>query len=298
MATQVDASNTKYNNISWHLRFLKIITCYNFTADHEKSSWRGNMRLEGKTALITGAAGGSQDDLIGFGGAAAWLFSREGANLVLTDIDDDLGEKTAFQIRESGGEAIFEHLDVTSESGWIQVIDRTVSQFSSLDILVNNAGIGERVLVEDTTLDLWESLSDVNIKGAFLGTKYAAIQMKKNGGGSIVNISSIFGIVGSNRATAYNASKGGIRLFTKSAAIQYAKDGIRVNSVHPGFALTRLTRKGLSDPELLAERVDSVPMGRLGTADDIAYGILYLASDEASFMTGSELVIDGGMIAQ
>ena len=137
------------------------------------------MRLEGKTALITGAAGGSQDDLIGFGGAAAWLFAREGANVVLTDIDDDLGEETAFQIRKSGGKAIFEHLDVTSETEWIQVINRTVSQFSSLDILVNNAGIGERVLVEDTTLDLWESQSDVNIKGAFLGTKYAAVQMKK-----------------------------------------------------------------------------------------------------------------------
>jgi cyclopentanol dehydrogenase len=256
------------------------------------------MRLEGKVALITGAAAGVQGELMGFGGATAWLFVREGARVVLGDIKEELGQKTASQIRESGGDALFLRLDVTNEQDWINAIQTTVSTFGRLDILVNNAGTGARYTVEDTTAEIWDAQMDVHAKGTFLGTKHAIPEMRKVGGGSIINVSSIYGIIGSPTSTAYHAAKGAIRLFTKAAAIQYAKDHIRVNSVHPGYALTPLTREGYRDPERLDWVLARVPMGRLGTADDISQGILYLASDESSFVTGSELVIDGGMTAQ
>ena len=256
------------------------------------------MRLEGKVALITGAATGVEGELMGFGGASARLFVREGAKVVLSDINEEAGEKTAAQIREGGGEALFVRLDVTREQDWVNAIETTISSYGRLDILVNNAGTGARYNVEDTSEDVWDAQMDVHAKGTFLGTKQAIPEMRKHGGGSIINVSSIYGIVGSPTSTAYHAAKGAIRLFTKSAAIQYAKENIRVNSVHPGYALTPLTSESYKDPERYQWSVDRTPMGRVGTAEDIAYGILYLASDEASFVTGSELVIDGGMTAQ
>ncbi len=256
------------------------------------------MRLEGKVALISGAASGVEGDLMGFGGAAARLFAREGAKVVLTDINQESGQKTAAQINESGGEATFLRLDVTNEQDWIDAVRDTVFSYSRLDILVNNAGTGARYTVEDTTEEVWDTQMNIHAKGTFLGTKHAIPEMRKVGGGSIINVSSIYGLVGSDTSTAYHAAKGAIRLFTKSAAIQYAKENIRVNSVHPGYALTPLTQRGYANPEYLERILSRIPIGRVGTADDIAYGMLYLASDESSFVTGSELVIDGGTTAQ
>ena len=257
------------------------------------------MRLEGKVALITGAASGVAGELRGFGGTAARMFTQEGAKVVLTDIKEEMGERTAAQIRESGGEALFLRLDVTSEENWIDVIRTTVSTYGKLDILVNNAGTAAQFNVEDTTVDVWDGQMNVHAKGAFLGTKHVIPEMRRAGGGSIINISSINGLIGSPSGTAYHAAKAALRLFSKAAAIQYAKDNIRVNSVHPGYAETPLTTTILAPgTETRSWRLARIPLGRLGNANDIAYGILYLASDESSFVTGTELVIDGGMIAQ
>ena len=257
------------------------------------------MRLEGKVALITGAAAGVDGDLMGFGGASARLFAQEGAKVVLTDIKEEMGQKTAAQINELGGEVIFLPLDVTNEQGWIDVIAAAVSKYGKLDVLVNNAGTGARTTVEETTVETWDGQMDVHAKGTFLGTKYAIPEMRKVGGGSIINVSSIYGLIGSPTSTAYHAAKGAIRLFSKSAAVQYAKENIRVNSVHPGYAHTPLTDPGYSHEVGRAEWcLERIPIGRLGNAYDIAYGILYLASDESSFVTGAELVIDGGTTAQ
>jgi len=257
------------------------------------------MRLEGKVALITGAAAGVDGDLMGFGGASARLFAQEGAKVVLTDIKEEMGQKTADQINELGGDVIFLPLDVTNEKGWIDVIAAAVSKYGKLDVLVNNAGTGARTTVEETTVEAWDGQMDVHAKGTFLGTKYAIPEMRKVDGGSIINVSSIYGLIGSPTSTAYHAAKGAIRLFTKSAAVQYAKENIRVNSVHPGYAHTPLTDPGYSHEVGRAEWcLERIPIGRLGNAYDIAYGILYLASDESSFVTGAELVIDGGTTAQ
>ena len=256
------------------------------------------MRLAGKVALISGAAAGVQGELMGFGGAAARLFTQEGAKVVLTDIRDELGQRTANEISESGGEAIYLHLDVTSEAEWVRVVEAAVARFGRLDILVNNAGSGARYRVEDTSEEDWDGQMNVHAKGVFLGTKHAIPQLRKVGGGSIINVSSIYGLVGSETSTAYHAAKGAIRLFSKSAAIQYANENIRVNSVHPGYAHTPLTDRGYQDPDYFENIRSRIPMGRVGNAYDIAYGMLYLASDESSFVTGSELVIDGGTTAQ
>ena len=256
------------------------------------------MRLEGKVALLTGAAAGVEGELMGFGGAAARLFCREGAKVVLTDIRDEQGQRTANEIGEAGGEAMYLHLDVTGEQEWISVIEAAVARFGRLDILVNNAGSGARYRVEDTTEEAWDDQMDVHAKGVFLGTKHAIPHMRNAGGGSIINVSSIYGLVGSETSTAYHAAKGAIRLFTKAAAIQYAPENIRVNSVHPGYAHTPLTDRGYQDPVYFENIRSRIPMGRVGNAWDIANGMLYLASDESSFVTGSELVIDGGTTAQ
>lgn len=257
------------------------------------------MRLEGKVAVITGAAAGVEGVTMGFGGAAARLFAREGARVVLTDIKEEMGRKTAEQIRAAGGEAMFIRHDVTREEDWQEVIHTAVATYGALNVLVNNAGTSARFTVEDTTVEAWDGQMDVHAKGVFLGTRQAIPEMRKAGGGSIINVSSIYGLVGSHTSTAYHAAKGATRLFTKAAAIQYAKEQIRVNSVHPGYCLTPLTSQGYENE---AGRRDfflaRTPLGRLGTADDIAYGMLYLASDESSFVTGTELVIDGGMTAQ
>ena len=256
------------------------------------------MRLEGKVALITGAASGVEGELMGFGGASGRLFAREGAKVVLTDVQEELGQRTVSQIREDGGEAQFLRLDVTSEQDWVRAIETTVSAYGELNVLVNNAGTGGPRSLEETSEEAWDGQMDVHAKGVFLGTKHAIPEMRKVGGGSIVNISSIYGIVGSPGSAAYHAAKGAIRIFTKAAAIQHAQDKIRVNSVHPGYAETPMTRESFADPERRDWMLSRTPLGRPGTAYDIAYGILFLASDESSYLTGSELVIDGGVTAQ
>lgn len=256
------------------------------------------MRLEGKVALISGAASGVEGELMGFGGAAARMFCQEGARVVLGDINTEGGERTAEQIRAAGGDAIFVKLDVTQDQDWIDAVAATVSAFGRLDVLVNNAGSGARYTVEETTEEAWDGQMDVHGKGTFLGTKYAIPEMLKVGGGSIVNISSIYGLVGSPTSTAYHAGKGAIRLLTKSTAIQYAGDNIRANSIHPGYCRTPLTSRSYENERHFAWINEQIPMGRVGNANDIAYGIVFLASDESSFMTGSELVIDGGTTAQ
>jgi NAD(P)-dependent dehydrogenase (short-subunit alcohol dehydrogenase family) len=257
------------------------------------------MRLAGKVALITGAAAGVEGELMGFGGAAARLFAREGARVVLTDILEEMGRKSAEQIRTQGGEALFLRHDVTSEEEWQEVVHTAMAHFGTLNVLVNNAGTGARFTVEETTTEVWDGQMAVHAKGVFLGTKYAIPLMRQAGGGSIINVSSIYGLVGSPTSAAYHAAKGAIRIFTKAAAIQYARDNIRINSVHPGYCLTPLTRGGYdTNAERRAWSVARTPLGRLGTADDIAYGMLYLASDESAYVTGAELVIDGGMTAQ
>ncbi|MED6295932.1 MAG: glucose 1-dehydrogenase [Chloroflexota bacterium] len=247
-------------------------------------------RLEGKVALISGAARGQ-------GEAEARLFANEGAKVVFGDILDMEGEKVEAEINETGGEAKYIHLDVTNESEWETAVKESVNSYGKLDILVNNAGISIGKNVEETTLEEWDLVQDVNSKGVFLGTKAAIPAMRESGGGSIVNISSIAGLVGIASAP-YVASKGAVRLLTKSTAVQYGPENIRCNSVHPGFIETEMIRGILSDSEERAKRLAITPLGIFASAHDIALAVLFLASDESRYMTGSELVIDGGITAQ
>ena len=249
------------------------------------------MRLENKAALISGGARG-------MGAVEARLFASEGAKVVIGDVLEEDGRRVEAEINESGGECVFVRLDVTEEASWKSAVNQVVSRFGKLDILVNNAGIYRTHNVLDTSVEEWDLVMEINAKGVFLGTKAAIPEMRKAGGGSIVNISSVAGLIGNHFSSAYTASKGAVRLFTKSTAIQYAKDGIRANSVHPGTIETAMTADMLSSPEYRQDRIDRTPLGRLGTPEDIAFGVLFLASDEASFMTGSELVIDGGRTAE
>ena len=256
------------------------------------------MLLEGKIALITGAAAGVRGELMGFGGAAAWLFAENGAKLVLTDINEEQGRRAEAQLHEAGHDAVFTRLDVVSEADWEAAVQLTLDTYGGLDILVNNAGIGGRMRLMDTSEEAWDSQMDIHAKGAFLGMKYAVPQMRKAGGGSIINVSSIYGLVGSRTSTAYHAAKGAVRLITKSAAIQYAGENIRVNSIHPGFCQTPMTNASYQNAEQFEELLQRIPMGRVGQPEELAQGMLYLASDESSYVTGSELVIDGGVTAQ
>ena len=249
------------------------------------------MRVAGKVALVSGGARG-------LGEAQAKLLAAEGAKVAIGDILEDEGKKVEAEINELGGEAFFMRLDVTQADQWQEVIDETVSRFGKLDVLVNNAGIGGRGGLEDMTEDEWDEVMAVNAKGVFLGTKLAMPEILKAGGGSIVNISSQMGIVGSDTSNpAYQASKAAVHVFTKSIALRYATRGIRVNSVHPGPIDTPMLEAGFVDPERMQRVMSKVPMGRVGRPEEIAYGVLFLSSDESSFITGAGLVIDGGYIA-
>jgi NAD(P)-dependent dehydrogenase (short-subunit alcohol dehydrogenase family) len=249
-------------------------------------------RLDGKVGLISGGARGQ-------GATHAKLFAREGAKVVIGDVRDEAGQKVEAEIRGVGGEVTYVHLDVTDEGQWRTAVETAVQRYGKLDVLVNNAGILLRRSIEEMTGEEWDRIMAVNLKGVFLGTKAAIPAMRRAGGGSIVNISSTAGLVGSPGETAaYIATKGGVRLFTKATAIQHAKDHIRCNSVHPGPIATDMISDTLNNPELWAQRLRRLPMGRAGTPEDVAYGVLYLASDESSYVTGSELVIDGGTTAE
>jgi len=254
-------------------------------------------RVEGKVALVTGAA-------LGLGRAIALMLAREGARVVVTDVKEREGAETADTIISSGGEAVFIRHDVASEEDWRRAVTTAQSRFGGLDILVNNAGVALNGSVEETSLEQWRWLQSINTEGVFIGAKQAIAAMKQRGGGSIINLSSIEGLIGDPNLAAYNASKGAVRLFTKSAALHCAKQGykIRVNSVHPGYIWTPMVENYLAeapDPSAAKAQVAALhPVGHLGEPDDIAYGVLYLASDEAKFVTGAELVIDGGYTAQ
>ena len=247
------------------------------------------MRLENKVAIISG---GSR----GMGAFEAALFVQEGAKVIVGDVRDDEGRELVGHI---GEDAIYMHLDVTSECDWAAVVKEATDRYGKLDILVNNAGVSAKGTIEETSVDAWDRVMGINAKGVFLGTRAAIPEMRKAGGGSIINISSQLGLVGmAESSPQYQSSKGAVRIFTKSAAIQYAPEGIRVNSVHPGPIVTPMTEARRSDAAVQQVMVSRIPLGRYGESRDVAYGVLYLASDEASFVTGSELVIDGGWTAQ
>jgi NAD(P)-dependent dehydrogenase (short-subunit alcohol dehydrogenase family) len=247
------------------------------------------MRLDGKVAIVTGGAHG-------MGEAEARLFAKERAKVVVADILGDQAEAVAVSIRASNGAAIAATIDVTSEPAWVALIAKTVETYGRLDILVNNAGISGSSVGDPDGLEGWHRIIAVNQTSVFLGTKLAAEQMSKTGGGSIVNISSIMGFVGGPSGNpAYSASKGAVRIYTKSAAVRYGPMGIRVNSVHPGYMPPMLNATNANER---ADKIALTPLRRLGKPIEVAYGVLFLASDEASFVTGTELVIDGGYIAQ
>jgi NAD(P)-dependent dehydrogenase (short-subunit alcohol dehydrogenase family) len=246
------------------------------------------MRLDGKVALITGAASG-------MGASTATIFAREGAKVVVADVLDGEGKQLADRL---GGAGLFVHLDVTSETEWEQAIAATLSRFGKLDILVNNAGISGTYDPDTMSTAAWDRLMDVNAKGVFLGLKHGIAAMEKSGGGAIVNLSSVSGFVGQRGIhMGYNASKGAVRLMTKSAAVQYERTGIRVNSVHPGVMPPMRTSKATADPVFREKMLAGVPMGRAGRVEEVAHAVLFLASDEASYITGTELVVDGGWLA-
>ena len=249
------------------------------------------MRLDGKVAIVTGAAHG-------MGESEALIFAREGATVVVADLDQAAGEQVAAKITGNGGTARFARLDVADEGQWEAVVRDTVAAYGRLDILVNNAGISGSSGSDVTSTTLWDSIMDVNAKGVFLGMKHAVPAMRRSGGGAIVNISSISGFVGQDRLhMAYNASKGAGRIMTKSGAVQYARDGIRVNSVHPGFMPPMRTSTVSADPAWRKPFLDAVPLRREGRVEEVAHAVLFLASDEASYITGTELVVDGGFLA-
>ena len=249
-------------------------------------------RIEGKIAIVTGGASG-------IGEATTRLFVSEGAKVVIADIDDEKGNALEAELNHDGEVARYRQFDVTQESRWIEVVGEVMDTWGRLDVVVNNAGMSGvgRARVQETTVENWDTVFAVNSTAIMLGTKTAIPAMRKNGGGSVVNVSSIFGIVGSPAGAAYHASKGAARTFSKAAAVQYAPDNIRVNSVHPGFTDTPMTLDIHSQKEIRDAREKMTPLGRLGLPDDIAYGILYLACGESSWVTGIELVIDGGEIA-
>ena len=248
------------------------------------------MRLAGKVALITGGASG-------MGRSEAMIFAHEGAKVAVGDLLEAEGRDVVDHITKAGGQARFVKVDVTNETDWQAAVQTAVAAFGKLDILVNNAGISGSG-PDTMSVDVWDKVMDINAKGVFLGMKYAIPAMQQAGGGAIVNISSISGFVGQDRIhMAYNASKGAVRIMTKSAAVQYAKDGIRVNSVHPGVMPPMRTSQASADPEWRAKMLRVIPLKREGRVEEVANAVLFLASDEASYITGTELVVDGGLLA-
>ena len=246
-------------------------------------------RLDGKVALVSGGASG-------IGAAHARVFAAEGAKLVAGDLQEDKGRAVVEAVNASGGEAVFVHLDVARQADWERAVGEAVSRFGKLTTLINNAGIYWPRGTEEETLEGWNTMISVNQTGVWLGMKAAVPAMREAGGGAIVNISSLYGLIGSPGSITYHATKGAVRLMTKSAALEYVKAGIRVNSIHPGQIDTPIL-SGLT-PEQNEQIKAATPMGRLGRPEEIAYGSLYLCSDEAAYTTGAELVIDGGWFAQ
>jgi len=252
-------------------------------------------RVKGKVAVVTG--GGS-----GMGRAEALLLAAEGAKVVVTDINESAAANVAAEINYQGGSALFSKHDVASEEDWSRVIQKTLEEFGRLDVLVNNAGVIFYKKIEDTSLAEWRRLMSINLDGVFLGTRIAIETMKKSGGGSIINIASVAGMVANPDAAAYHASKGGVRSLSKAAAIECSQAGygynIRVNSIYPGVINTAMGDELKKDEAKYKAALSWHAMGRFGEPEDVAYGVVYLASDESKFLTGSELVIDGGFTAR
>jgi len=249
------------------------------------------MRLEDKVALITGAASG-------MGASMARIFAREGARVCVADMLEKEGNDIVAEITKANGAAMFRKLDVTSEAEWRAAIDATVGAWGKLDILVNDAGISGSAVEDLFETEAWERIMGINATGTFLGMKYAIPEMRKAGGGSIVNISSISGVTGQRGIhVAYNASKGAVRTLTKAAAVQHGRDNIRVNSVHPGLMPPMRTSGRTADPVVRAKMLEGVPLRRDGRVEEVANAVLFLASDEASYITGVELYVDGGFLA-
>jgi cyclopentanol dehydrogenase len=247
-------------------------------------------RLKGKIALISGGARGQ-------GASEARLFAGEGAKVVIGDVLDEQTHQTAGAINQKAGAKVVHaiHLDVTRAADWRAAVDACEREFGGLDILVNNAGIANMKGIEETSEEEWDAVVNINQKGVWLGMKAAIPAMKRRGGGSIINISSIFGLIGSAGSAAYHGTKGAVRLLTKAAAVQYASDKIRVNSIHPGVILTPMVEA--VPRENIQPVIDMTPMKRGAHPDEVGWAVLFLASDEASFMTGSEVVVDGGYTA-
>jgi NAD(P)-dependent dehydrogenase (short-subunit alcohol dehydrogenase family) len=249
------------------------------------------MRLENKVAIVSGSASG-------MGAATARRFAKEGAKVVVADMLQEEGRAVVAQITASGGTAMFQALNVTEEASWKAVVDATVAAYGRLDIMVNNAGISGSAVNDLLETGIWDRVMAVNSTGVFLGTKFAVEQMRQNGGGSIVNLSSISGVVGQTMVhMSYNASKGAVRTLTKATAVQFGKDNIRANSVHPGLMPPMRTSGATADPVVRAKMLKAVPLGRNGEVDEVANAVLFLASDEASYITGAELYVDGGYLA-
>ena len=246
-------------------------------------------RLDGKVALVSGGASG-------IGAAHVRVFAAEGAKVIAGDLQEDKGRAVVEAVNKSGGEAVFVGLDVARQEDWSRAVEEAVSRFGKLTTLINNAGIYWPRGTEEETLEGWNTMIAVNQTGVWLGMKAAVAAMREAGGGAIVNISSLYGLIGSPGSISYHATKGAVRLMTKSAALEYVKQGIRVNSIHPGQIDTPIL-SGLT-PEQNEQIKAATPMGRLGRPEEIAYGSLYLCSDEAAYTTGAELVIDGGWFAQ
>ena len=248
-------------------------------------------RLAGKIAIITGGAAG-------MGAAEARLFAREGAAVIIADVTDDDGAAVQESIRDAGGDAEFVHTDVTSEADWEALIAGVLERRERLDILVNNAGLSSTSQADPTSTEGWLRIMEVNATGVFLGVKHAAEAMRRSGGGSIVNISSIYGLVGGDSGhPAYHASKAAVRNFTKAMAVRLGTENIRVNSVHPGFMPPMRSSAGMTE-EARTRLQRAIPLRRTGEVDEVAWGVLFLASDEASYVTGAELAIDGGFVAR
>jgi NAD(P)-dependent dehydrogenase (short-subunit alcohol dehydrogenase family) len=249
------------------------------------------MRLANKVAIVSGAASG-------MGAATARRFGREGASVVVADLLEEDGRAVVASITEAGGKALFQRLDVTEEASWAACVAAAVAAYGRLDILVNNAGISGSGVNDLLEPGIWDRVMAVNSTGVFYGTKYAVEQMRKNGGGSIVNLSSISGVVGQTMVhMSYNASKGAVRTMTKATAVQFGADKIRCNSIHPGLMPPMRSSGATADPTVRAKMLRAVPLGRAGEVDEVANAVLFLASDEASYVTGAELYVDGGYLA-
>ena len=254
-------------------------------------------RFDNKVALIAGGANAIEGQLMGFGGACAWRILREGGRVVIGDIDDATGEQAVAQMLDAGFEAEFWHLDVTNEADWGSIVDHASERFGGVNILINAAGTQDKENIENTSVDDWTRTMDVTNRMMFLGTRAVVPEMRKAGGGSIVNISSMAALWSALYASAYGASRAGMIHFTHTSAVQFGADNIRVNAVMPGWVRTPFTEQIWSDETRRESRNERVPLGRWGSVDEIANGILFLASDEASYISGTELLIDGATSA-